>query len=152
MIEVRQITSTDAEAVWQLFTEVVQEGNAFLSDDTVSAYHLELQPNGYRISLMGVTIGEADIHPDRHLAINPGQVFGTVEGIAHPLNDHIMPQCLFQPPIRNRPPGHFLATHLYYGRVRFVHHIIRFQRPDSLAVDPSPVRGKFPWLTMVCYF
>ena len=44
--------------------------------------NLELQPNAYRISLMGVTIGEADIHPDRHLAINPGQVFGTVEGIA----------------------------------------------------------------------
>lgn len=43
--------------------------------------NLELQPNGYRISLMGVTVGESEVHPDRHLAINPGQVFGTPDGI-----------------------------------------------------------------------
>ena len=43
--------------------------------------NLELQPNGYRISLMGVTVGESEVHPDRHMAINPGQVFGTVEGL-----------------------------------------------------------------------
>ncbi len=43
--------------------------------------NLELTPNSYRISLLGVTVGEAEIHPDRVLAINPGQVFGTVEGI-----------------------------------------------------------------------
>ncbi|NNL56229.1 MAG: flagellar biosynthesis protein FlhA, partial [Pseudomonadales bacterium] len=36
----------------------------------------------YRISLMGVTVGESEVHPDRHLAINPGQVFGSIEGIA----------------------------------------------------------------------
>ncbi len=43
--------------------------------------NLELQPNGYRISLLGVTVGESEVHADRHLAINPGQVFGQVEGI-----------------------------------------------------------------------
>lgn len=43
--------------------------------------NLELQPNAYRISLMGVTVGESEVHPDRHMAINPGQVFGTVEGL-----------------------------------------------------------------------
>jgi len=42
--------------------------------------NLELSPTTYRISLMGVTVGEASIHPDRDLAINPGQVFGTVNG------------------------------------------------------------------------
>jgi len=30
---------------------------------------------------MGVTIAEAEIHPERELAIDPGQVFGKVEGI-----------------------------------------------------------------------
>jgi flagellar biosynthesis protein FlhA len=30
---------------------------------------------------MGVTIAEAEIQPDRELAINPGQVFGSLEGI-----------------------------------------------------------------------
>ncbi len=44
--------------------------------------NLDLLPNGYRIMLMGVVVGEAEVHPDRELAINPGQVFGNVEGLA----------------------------------------------------------------------
>ena len=44
--------------------------------------NLDLMPNVYRITLMGVTIAEAEIHPERELAIDPGQVFGQVEGIA----------------------------------------------------------------------
>ena len=44
--------------------------------------NLDLGPNSYRITLMGVTFGEADIQPDRDMAINPGQVFGRVPGIA----------------------------------------------------------------------
>lgn len=43
--------------------------------------NLDLKPNQYRISLAGVIMGEAVIHPDRSLAINPGQVFGELEGI-----------------------------------------------------------------------
>jgi len=42
--------------------------------------NLDLAPNAYRVSLMGVTVGEAEIHPDREMAINPGQVFGNLEG------------------------------------------------------------------------
>ncbi|MGF1699377.1 flagellar biosynthesis protein FlhA [Photobacterium makurazakiensis] len=44
--------------------------------------NLELPPNTYRISLMGVACGEANIHPSMELAINPGQVFGTIDGEA----------------------------------------------------------------------
>ncbi|MGB5346573.1 MAG: FHIPEP family type III secretion protein, partial [Woeseia sp.] len=44
--------------------------------------NLDLTPSSYRISLMGVPIGEAEVHIDRDLAINPGQVFGKVTGIA----------------------------------------------------------------------
>ena len=43
--------------------------------------NLDLAPNAYRITLMGVTIGETEMHPDRELAINPGQVFGSINGI-----------------------------------------------------------------------
>lgn len=43
--------------------------------------NLDLNPTGYRISLMGVAMAEADVYPDRELAINPGQVFGSLEGI-----------------------------------------------------------------------
>ena len=42
--------------------------------------NLDLQPNGYRLSLLGVTVGEADVFPDRELAINPGEVFGDIPG------------------------------------------------------------------------
>ncbi|HEA25716.1 MAG TPA: flagellar biosynthesis protein FlhA, partial [Ectothiorhodospiraceae bacterium] len=42
--------------------------------------NLDLTPNNYRISLMGVTVGEAEIFPDREMAINPGQVYGSLEG------------------------------------------------------------------------
>ncbi|MDH5371245.1 MAG: flagellar biosynthesis protein FlhA, partial [Gammaproteobacteria bacterium] len=43
--------------------------------------NLELPPNGYRITLMGVSVGEADIQPDKDMAINPGQVYGTISGV-----------------------------------------------------------------------
>ncbi|HTF96954.1 MAG TPA: flagellar biosynthesis protein FlhA [Cellvibrio sp.] len=43
--------------------------------------NLDLNPTGYRVSLMGVSMAEADVYPDRELAINPGQVFGSLEGI-----------------------------------------------------------------------
>ena len=43
--------------------------------------NLDLQPNGYRISLQGVTAGEAEIYPERLLAIDPGRVYGTLRGM-----------------------------------------------------------------------
>ena len=43
--------------------------------------NLELAPNAYRITLMGVNVGESEVHPERELAINPGQVFGTLDGV-----------------------------------------------------------------------
>ncbi|MEX2257879.1 MAG: flagellar biosynthesis protein FlhA [Woeseia sp.] len=51
----------------------------------ISAVHirdnLDIAPNGYRISLAGVPVGEGEVHIDKELAINPGQVFGKVDGI-----------------------------------------------------------------------
>jgi len=42
--------------------------------------NLDLSPTSYRISLMGVTAGEAEIRPELEMAINPGQVFGSIQG------------------------------------------------------------------------
>jgi flagellar biosynthesis protein FlhA len=42
--------------------------------------NLELAPTAYRISVLGVPMAEAEIQPDRELAINPGRVYGTVPG------------------------------------------------------------------------
>ncbi|MGI9328842.1 MAG: flagellar biosynthesis protein FlhA, partial [Pseudomonadales bacterium] len=43
--------------------------------------NLDLLPNAYRIALQGVTLAESEVYPDRLLAIDPGEVFGRVEGI-----------------------------------------------------------------------
>nr|WP_268801594.1 flagellar biosynthesis protein FlhA [Piscirickettsia litoralis] len=43
--------------------------------------NLDLAPNHYRITLMGVNVAEAEIYPDMELAINPGQVMKKLEGI-----------------------------------------------------------------------
>jgi flagellar biosynthesis protein FlhA len=42
--------------------------------------NLDLSPNAYRISLMGVPVGESEVQIDKELAINPGQVFGKING------------------------------------------------------------------------
>ncbi|WP_372873873.1 flagellar biosynthesis protein FlhA [Pseudomonas sp.] len=44
--------------------------------------NLDLQPSAYRLTLMGVSVAEAEVYPDRELAINPGQVFGSLNGVA----------------------------------------------------------------------
>ena len=44
--------------------------------------NLDLEPNLYTIAMLGVTIGDAQISHDEELAINPGQVFGKLEGRA----------------------------------------------------------------------
>ncbi|MGE6148285.1 flagellar biosynthesis protein FlhA [Aeromonas media] len=44
--------------------------------------NLDLSPNQYRITLMGVSTGEATVYHDKEMAINPGQVFGQIQGIA----------------------------------------------------------------------
>ncbi|OIQ96816.1 flagellar biosynthesis protein FlhA [mine drainage metagenome] len=50
----------------------------------VSAVHirdnLELRPGGYRIALKGVDVGAGEVFPDMLMAINPGQVLGTLAG------------------------------------------------------------------------
>ena len=43
--------------------------------------NLDLSPNGYRIQLSGVPVGEGNVFPDRELAINPGRVFGPLQGM-----------------------------------------------------------------------
>ncbi len=42
--------------------------------------NLQLAPNQYRITLMGVAVGEGTIEVNKELAINPGQVFGDIDG------------------------------------------------------------------------
>jgi flagellar biosynthesis protein FlhA len=43
--------------------------------------NLDLLPNAYRITLMGVEVGGGEVFADKFMAINPGEVFGTLSGI-----------------------------------------------------------------------
>ncbi|MDB4281764.1 flagellar biosynthesis protein FlhA [Paraglaciecola sp.] len=53
----------------------------FLIDSVHIRDNLDLGPNKYQISVQGVSMGEGEVIPDRELAINPGQVFGDIEGV-----------------------------------------------------------------------
>ena len=43
--------------------------------------NLELPPASYRILIHGSAVASGDIHPDREMALDPGQVFGKPDGI-----------------------------------------------------------------------
>jgi flagellar biosynthesis protein FlhA len=83
--------------------------------------NLELQPNAYRITLGGVPIGEGVVHPERELALNPGRVFGPVQGIATRDPAFGMEAIWIEPAARDHAqtlgytvvdPGTVIATHL----------------------------------------
>lgn len=42
--------------------------------------NLDLTPNEYKLSLSGVNVGTAEVFPEREMAINPGQVYGKIQG------------------------------------------------------------------------
>ncbi len=44
--------------------------------------NLDLPPNGYRLSMLGVPMGEGEVMPGKDLAINPGTVYGELTGVA----------------------------------------------------------------------
>ena len=44
--------------------------------------NLELRPNGYRITIKGVSIGAGEVNIGQYLAINPGNVSGSLPGVA----------------------------------------------------------------------
>jgi flagellar biosynthesis protein FlhA len=44
--------------------------------------NLELDPSVYRIMLLGVPVAQSQVYPERLLAINPGNAYGTLDGIA----------------------------------------------------------------------
>jgi len=58
----------------------ISEAMGFLVPPVHIRDNLELASNAYRITLMGVPMGESEVHPERLLAINPGYVKETVEG------------------------------------------------------------------------
>src|SRR5882724_7890699 len=85
--------------------------------------NLDLAPNVYRINLAGVPVGESIIYPERELAINPGRVFGPIQGIATRDPAFGMEAVWIEPGIREHAqtlgytvvdPSTVIATHLSF--------------------------------------
>ncbi len=103
--------------------------------------NLELAPNAYRITLMGVTVAEGEIHPERELAINPGQVFGKPQGIATKDPAFGMDAIWIEPNQRDQAQtmgytvvdaGTVIATHLSHVLQTHVHELLGREEVQQL--------------------
>ena len=83
----RLIPLVDVSQVGDLLSRIkgvrkkLSQDLGFLVDSVHIRDNLDLGPNVYRLTIHGVVMGEAELLPDRELAINPGQGFGEVDGI-----------------------------------------------------------------------
>jgi len=64
--------------------------------------NLQLRPNGYRILLKGVAVAEGEAVVGKLLAINPGRVFGVVEGQAASDPAYGLPAVWIEPGLREQ--------------------------------------------------
>ena len=103
--------------------------------------NLELQPNAYRINLSGVPVGEATIYPEREMAINPGRVFGDVQGIATRDPAFGMPAAWIEPGARDQAQSlgytvvdasTVIATHLSHLIQSHAHELLGHEETQHL--------------------
>jgi flagellar biosynthesis protein FlhA len=103
--------------------------------------NLDLSPTAYRISLMGVTVGDAEIMPDLEMAINPGRVFGHLQGT--PCKDPAfgLEAVWIQPSQRDHAqtlgytvvdPGTVVATHLSHILQSHAHELVGYEEAQQL--------------------
>jgi flagellar biosynthesis protein FlhA len=103
--------------------------------------NLELAPNGYRIKLSGVPVGEGVAYPDRELALNPGRVFGKLNGLATRDPSFGMEAVWIEPALRDHAQtlgytvvdaGTVLATHLSQLIQNHAHEILGHEETQQL--------------------
>ena len=120
--------------------------------------NLELKPNEYTITLLGVPVAQAVIHPDRLLAINPGNVYGSIDGIPGTDPAFGMEAVWIDPTTRDQAqslgytvvdPSTVVATHLNHILQAHSHELLGReevqQLMDTLAENsPKLVEGLIP--------
>jgi len=103
--------------------------------------NLDLAPNVYRILLGGVPVGESVIYPDRELAINPGRVFGPIQGISTRDPAFGMEAIWIDPASRDHAqtlgytvvdPSTVIATHLSFIVQSHAHEILGHEEVQQL--------------------
>ena len=110
--------------------------------------NLDLAPNVYRINLGGVPVGESIIYPDRELAINPGRVFGQIQGIATKDPAFGMDAVWIEPNARDQAqtlgytvvdPSTVIATHLSFIVQNHAHEILGHEEVPAPAQHSGEV-------------
>ncbi|MDP3858392.1 MAG: flagellar biosynthesis protein FlhA [Stagnimonas sp.] len=100
--------------------------------------NLELLPNSYRLLLAGVPVGQGMVYPDREMALNPGRVYGTLDGIRTQDPAFGMEAIWIEPGTRAHAqtlgytvvdPGTVIATHLSQ--------VVRDHAPELLGFDEA---------------
>jgi flagellar biosynthesis protein FlhA len=103
--------------------------------------NLDLAPNVYRINLAGVPVGESIVYPERELAINPGRVFGPIQGIATRDPAFGMEAIWIEPAGRDHAqtlgytvvdPSTVIATHLSFIIQSHAHEILGHEEVQHL--------------------
>ncbi|MDB6089978.1 MAG: flagellar biosynthesis protein FlhA [Gammaproteobacteria bacterium] len=103
--------------------------------------NLDLAPNVYRINLGGVPVGESIVYPERELAINPGRVFGPIQGIATRDPAFGMEAVWIEPSARDHAqtlgytvvdPSTVIATHLSFIVQAHAHEILGHEEVQHL--------------------
>ena len=103
--------------------------------------NLELAPNQYRIAVFGVPCAEGEVRPDRELAINPGGVRGTLQGLDAVDPAFGMPAVWIDPAAREHAQtlgytvadsATVIATHLSQTLKKHAHELLGHQEVQHL--------------------
>ena len=103
--------------------------------------NLDLAPTAYRITLLGVTAAESEAFPDRHLAINPGQVHSSLPGIATQDPAFKLPAIWIEPNLREQAQtlgytvvdaSTVIATHLNQILLMHAHELLGHEEAQQL--------------------
>ncbi len=113
--------------------------------------NIRLSATAYRISLMGVAVSEGDIQPDRLLALNPGQVFGELDGTKTTDPAYGLPAVWIAKEQRDQAiglgytvvdPATVLATHLSKIMDEHAHELLGFEETQKLVDKLGRISGK----------
>ncbi len=113
--------------------------------------NLDLSPTAYRISLMGVTVGDAEIMPEKEMAINPGRVFGTLQGNVCKDPAFGLDAVWIEPSQRDQAqtlgytvvdPGTVVATHLSHILQSNAHELLGYEEVQQLLENLAKIAPK----------
>ncbi|MBS1212210.1 MAG: flagellar biosynthesis protein FlhA [Proteobacteria bacterium] len=103
--------------------------------------NLDLAPNAYRITLLGVTVGDAEVFPERLMAINPGRVYGALKGVEGKDPAFGLEAVWIEPEQRDHAqtlgytvvdPGTVIATHLSHLLQSHSHQLFGHEEAQQL--------------------